>query len=81
MSSLRRSMLTLSFHVSYSSSGKEVKIPIFSSLFVFAGPRKQETKPVEMNIASGSATFNEYLQMGATLFQDTKTKKYQEKKV
>lgn len=34
-----------------------------------------------MNIAAGSATFNEYLQMGATLFQDTKTKRYQEKKV
>jgi len=60
----------------------EKRWEIFSHFLIFyIGPRTQETRRADMDLTSGSATFNENLQLSATLFQDIKTKKYLEKKV
>ena len=45
------------------------------------GPHKAETSKVEMNTASGICTFQEKLQISATIYYDTKEEKYVEKKV
>lgn len=45
------------------------------------GPHKAETSKVEMNTATGVCTFQEKLQISATIYYDTKEEKYVEKKV
>lgn len=46
-----------------------------------SGPRKIETKRVDFDVNAGYAFFKDKLNLTSTLYYDTKTKKYLEKKV
>ncbi len=61
--------------------GKEVEYQIKDIMTDLLGPHKAETSKVEMNTASGICSFQENLQISATIYYDTKEEKYVEKKV
>jgi len=73
---------TIKFQIDVRVEKVDVNIKFPCQLFIIwkRGPRNRETKKVDMDLNTGSATFNEDLSLTATLFQDTKTKKFQEKK-
>ena len=83
MSVLKKSVSTSNSLANSLSFGKEVSQNFHYQIFLTPalGPRNRESKKVDMDLNTGSATFNEDLSLNATLFQDTKSKKFQEKKV
>jgi len=71
-----------------SISNSLVKSPFYGSevgkdflKLIILGNHKNETRKVDMDTSTGTATFMEKLTLLSTLYYDTNKKKYQEKKV